>query len=57
VDYKGTLYAVDAKTGTTKWVYSNALLAGQSPTTLTAGSGRVVYTAGHAVMAFNADGK
>jgi len=57
VDYKGTLYAVDAKTGATKWVYSNALLAGQSPTTLTAGNGKVFYTAGQAVMAFNADGK
>lgn len=57
VDYKGTLYALDANSGATKWAYSNALLAGQSPTTLTAGNGKVFYTAGHAVMAFSASGK
>ncbi|MFL6115042.1 MAG: protein kinase domain-containing protein [Catenulispora sp.] len=56
-DYKGTLYAVDAKTGACKWVYSNALVSGQSPTTLTAGGGKVFYTAGKAVLAFNANGK
>ncbi|MFD0634078.1 PQQ-binding-like beta-propeller repeat protein [Catenulispora yoronensis] len=57
VDYKGTLYAVDASSGAPKWLYANALLASQSPTTITAGNGKVFYTAGQAVMAFNATGK
>jgi len=56
-DSKNSLYAVDATNGKCKWVYTNGLLAGQSPITLTAGGGKVYYTAGQAVMAFNADGK
>ena len=56
-DYKGTLYAIDANSGATKWAYSNALVSGQTTMTLTAGNGKVFYTAGRAVMAFNSNGK
>jgi outer membrane protein assembly factor BamB len=56
-DYKRGLYAVDAKSGKCNWSYSNALLAGQDVTTLIAGQQKVYYTAGQAVMGFNANGK
>jgi len=56
-DYKLALYAVDAKTGKCNWSYSNSLMAGQDVSTLTAGGGKVYYTAGQAVLGFNAAGK
>ncbi|MEY9929160.1 outer membrane protein assembly factor BamB/predicted Ser/Thr protein kinase [Catenulispora sp. GP43] len=56
-DYKLALYAVDAKTGKCNWSYSNSLMAGQIVSTLTAGGGKVYYTAGQAVFGFNANGK
>ncbi|ACU73326.1 serine/threonine protein kinase [Catenulispora acidiphila DSM 44928] len=56
-DYKKALYAVDAKTGKCNWSYSNALLSGQDVSTLTAGGGKVYYTAGEAIIGFNANGQ
>ncbi|WP_194921407.1 protein kinase domain-containing protein [Catenulispora rubra] len=56
-DYKLALYAVDANTGKCNWSYSNSLMAGQNVSTLTAGGGKVYYTSGQAVLAFNANGK
>jgi outer membrane protein assembly factor BamB len=56
-DYKLGLYAVDATSGKCIWSYSNALMAGQNVSTLTAGGGKVYYTAGQAVLGFNKNGK
>jgi outer membrane protein assembly factor BamB/predicted Ser/Thr protein kinase len=56
-DYKNNLYAVDAKTGKCIWSYTNSLLAGQNTFTLIAGNGKVIYTSGQTVLAFNANGK
>ena len=56
-DFKLALYAVDAKTGKCNWSYSNSLMAGQNVSTLTAGGGKVYYTAGQAVLCFNSTGK
>ncbi|MEY9912214.1 serine/threonine protein kinase/outer membrane protein assembly factor BamB [Catenulispora sp. MAP12-49] len=56
-DYKLALYAVDAKTGKCNWSYSNSLMSGQDVSTLIAGGGKVYYTAGQAVLGFNANGK
>ncbi|MEY9856254.1 serine/threonine protein kinase/outer membrane protein assembly factor BamB [Catenulispora sp. GAS73] len=56
-DYKLALYAIDANTGKCNWSYSNSLMAGQNVSTLTAGGGKVYYTSGQAVLAFNANGK
>jgi eukaryotic-like serine/threonine-protein kinase len=56
-DFKLGLYAIDANTGKCVWSYNNALMAGQNVSTLTAGGGKLYYTAGSAVLAFNATGK
>jgi outer membrane protein assembly factor BamB/predicted Ser/Thr protein kinase len=56
-DYKLALYAVDANTGKCNWSYANSLMTGQNTSTLVAGGGKVYYTAGTAVLAFNANGK
>ena len=56
-DLNKALYAVDAKTGKCNWTYSNSLLAGQDVSTLIGGGGKVFYSAGQAVLGFNANGK